>query len=87
MGEMADYFLESMSDIEYGAHGEPYDGFDNVMYDEESGRYLGPGSGRSRVMKCRYCGLDGLRWGLSDRGWRLYNGDNMHSCSKYKPVR
>lgn len=34
--------------------------------------------------QCSYCGRRELHWGLTNRGWRLFNDrEEMHSCSKY----
>lgn len=30
---------------------------------------------------CKFCGTDGLHWGYTERGWRLYASDEqMHLC-------
>lgn len=84
MGEMADYVLEGLSDIEYDAHGRPYDGFDNVMYEEETDSYIGSGHPRPQV--CRYCGAAGLYWGEHETGWRLFRGSQLHSCPQYRRI-
>lgn len=32
---------------------------------------------------CRYCGEGGLRWRSTDKGWRLFGRDGVHSCKQY----
>lgn len=35
--------------------------------------------------KCAYCNRGGLQWGLTSRGWRLFNSSGeIHICSAYK---
>lgn len=80
MGEMADWTLEQLSDIEWGPRGS-YDGFDDVMYDDETDCYIGPG--RQSSKSCRYCGKTGLTWGRNDDSWRLFDGGEVHSCPQY----
>lgn len=33
---------------------------------------------------CKLCGLEGLRWVETDGKWRLYLGDALHLCGKFR---
>ncbi len=33
---------------------------------------------------CRYCGLQGLQWVLTSRGWRLFGDSGAHKCKEYR---
>lgn len=70
MGDDADYVLSSleMSDEYWG----------NVMYEEESDSFLGPGIKRSKT--CRCCGQPGLHWEMLSGKWRLFSSDGVHNC-------
>lgn len=76
-GDMADFTLDSM---EYwdDANGVEGDFFGNVMYDETTGAFEGPGYSQPKT--CRYCGARGLHWESTERGWRLFGDDGMHVC-------
>ena len=74
MGDMADMLIDTFGDVD--EHG--LDGYDNVYYDNSTGRY------RSYCQKttktCRCCGATGLTWGLDDGKWRLFNDKGIHKC-------
>jgi len=91
MGEMADWFLEQVMDMEelredYRA------GFmtDIEAYEagiiDEQGHYLGYGVGYDRTRMCRYCGKRGLLWGRDGKRWRLFevcdHSYHVHTCLK-----
>jgi hypothetical protein len=77
MGEMADMALDQMSDVdEFGL-----DGFDKVSIDPDTHEVFPCSTAQPKT--CRCCGKGGLRWGLIDGKWRLFDRDDIHRC----PVR
>jgi hypothetical protein len=84
MGDMADFALDQMSDL------------DDLHYsgeiDEETGMIYPspftsqPSCRRLKQIKrvtCRNCGKEGLRWKEHKKlGFRLYEGHIMHECDK-----
>lgn len=81
MGDMADYTLEGLeSEPWYPADIQHSDYFANVMYDEVTGGFEGPGIQTAKT--CRYCGKRGLTWGRHNGGWRLFDDDELHVCTQ-----
>ena len=54
MGEMADFLIEQMENIDDGLY------FSNLMYEEENDAYY-PSISHRQVI-CRYCKTQPLRW-------------------------
>lgn len=83
MGEMADLALEHLADQIWSESLQCYyDGFDNIMVEEEGlGGVYGPRirSG-PKTKNCRVCGMSGLKWGKHTTGWRLFHNGKLHSC-------
>lgn len=81
MGEHADDCLDRMLDVDFDSD-YGFDGFCNVMYDNETGAFEGPGMQQPK--RCRYCGKSGLRWDSIDGRWRLHESDgDVHVCHQY----
>lgn len=35
---------------------------------------------KKNTKECKYCGQDGLMWGLHEGQWGLFAGDKLHEC-------
>lgn len=55
------------------------------LYDE--GRWGDEDEYRFSTKECMHCGQRGLKWTLTDEGWRLYKDDEMHNCPQYKRIQ
>lgn len=88
MGDMADMALDHVMDMEekrldwMTGHMSDLEAMECGVLDEQ-GYYHGPSSGTSK--QCKFCGKDGLRWGQTESGWRLFDGTAIHTCKEYKP--
>ena len=85
MGDMADMALDQLFDPQYPYDDydeEPYDGFSNVMWDDETESWVG--HGHKQTIKCRNCGETNLFWDHHPNGsWWLKNSkDAWHVCIK-----
>lgn len=89
MGEFAGYAIDEAIDAEndrwlyrQGVMNDD-DAFDLGVIDNY-GQYnhvpMSPPVGKA----CKYCGLPGLSWMQTEAGWRLGNGNVVHSCEGYK---
>lgn len=80
MGDMADLLLEQMWDEDDGG----VNGYDNLMYDEDTNSYYGPGRRSKSKPVCRYCGKKNLYWQQYNNRWLLYESDDkVHNCPKH----
>ena len=46
--------------------------------DEESEYAYGP-----KIIKCKYCGLNNLRWAQINNKWKLINKEGIHMCKDF----
>lgn len=37
--------------------------------------------------RCEFCGASGLHWTPTDRGWRLAQNGEIHSCKAYQTAK
>lgn len=61
----------TLESIEYGMYSED-DGYDERQDISDK--------------MCRYCGRTGLRWGLRNEKWRLFDNRGIHVC-KINPLK
>ena len=84
MGEMADYFLEGVMDmdalrVDYRTGNmSDLEAYEHGIIDE-NGFYFGAGD-RSRSRTCRCCGETGLSWGKVNGAFRLFENGVIHDC-------
>jgi len=39
--------------------------------------------GFERGKTCKHCGLSGLKWANTPKGWRLHDGAKLHTCPSH----
>lgn len=91
MGEMADAAVEESMDFEekrsdyHTGHMSVHEAHEEGIVDE-LGFEANPGTGRKKTKKieCRYCGKGDLQWVKTSKGWRLHDGQAIHTCPLYK---
>ena len=72
MGEFADDAIDQgWADFEAD--------FDDDRDDYLCDTYLSGGCSPRRKT-CRHCGMSNLTWGMHNGKWRLFDGNNLHTC-------
>lgn len=85
MGDMADYFLEQVEDMECARqqylHGliTDLEAMDLGVLDEQ-GVFHSASSGTPTTKTCKYCDKPGLTWGKHNGKWRLFEKGELHQC-------
>lgn len=51
-------------------------------FDAEEQREYSSWSSQRLFITCKRCGEEGLHWVQTGQGWRLFDGDHMHTCVK-----
>ena len=90
MGEMADYALEQVEEMEdlrfrYRTGDMSDDEAFELGIINEMGGYETSGHKHSIKKTCKFCHMNNLYWGLSNNKWRLFEGDSVHIC-KVNPL-
>lgn len=79
MGEHADEAISNIFDLI-----EQYDYYSNTyneyFYDEYGVPLIYDSSIKKKVITCKYCGKDNLKWNMTDKGWRLFDNCEQHRC-------
>ena len=71
MGDMADYLIDQGMDAWMNGDEMDIDSTDGHSIKRES-------------VTCRYCGVKGLHWVETEKGWRLAGAnEEIHSCDQY----
>jgi len=85
MGDMADFFLEHVEDMEEARFEyrsgsmSDFEAYELGIIDE-MGFYIGPKYGKDRSRVCRCCNKGGLLWGKVGDKFRLFENGVIHRC-------